>query len=68
VATREKKNTIQPEHVMTALKELGFTGFEAEVALAWEQHKEEAKSVLLETALSLASCLCILRLIQIKNV
>jgi len=44
VATREKKNTIQPEHVMTALKELGFTGFEAEVALAWEQHKEEAKT------------------------
>ncbi|GAX73035.1 hypothetical protein CEUSTIGMA_g487.t1 [Chlamydomonas eustigma] len=44
VATREKKNTIQPEHVMTALKELGFTSFEAEVALAWEQHKEEAKT------------------------
>ena len=26
VATKEKKNTIQPEHVISALKELGFEG------------------------------------------
>jgi len=26
IATKEKKNTIQPEHVMSALKELGFEG------------------------------------------
>ena len=44
VATKEKKSTIQPEHVMTALRELGFSEFIEEVKLAWEQQKDEAKS------------------------
>ncbi len=44
VATKEKKSTIQPEHVMAALTELGFSEFVEAVTQAWEQHKEEAKS------------------------
>ncbi len=43
VSTREKKNTIQPEHVMAALSDLGFSDFVAEVTAAWDQQKEEAK-------------------------
>ena len=34
----------QPEHVLSALKELGFGDFIGEVQQAWELAKEEAKS------------------------
>eukprot|EP00201_Polytomella_parva_P017293 CAMPEP_0175063194 /NCGR_PEP_ID=MMETSP0052_2-20121109/14611_1 /TAXON_ID=51329 ORGANISM="Polytomella parva, Strain SAG 63-3" /NCGR_SAMPLE_ID=MMETSP0052_2 /ASSEMBLY_ACC=CAM_ASM_000194 /LENGTH=144 /DNA_ID=CAMNT_0016329345 /DNA_START=57 /DNA_END=491 /DNA_ORIENTATION=+ len=43
VGTREKKNTIQPEHVLKALTELGFDDFVADVASTYEHHKEETK-------------------------
>ena len=33
VATKEKRNMIQPEHVMSALRELGFSEFIPEVTL-----------------------------------
>lgn len=47
VSTREKKSTIQPDHVIKALQELGFAEFLEEVTAAWEGHKEESKSKLL---------------------
>eukprot|EP00955_Chlamydomonas_euryale_P069904 360622-Chlamydomonas_euryale.AAC.10 len=33
---------VQPDHVMTALHELGFGEFQGSVTAAWEEHKEEA--------------------------
>ncbi len=43
IATKENKCTIQPEHVMKALQELGFGEFADEVSCAWDEHKEEVK-------------------------
>lgn len=44
VATKEQKHTIQPEHVVKALQELGFEEFVAEVSSTWEQFKQDLKS------------------------
>lgn len=44
VATKEQKHTIQPEHVVKALQELGFDEFVAEVSSTWEQFKQDLKS------------------------
>ncbi|KAJ9528559.1 hypothetical protein QJQ45_020461 [Haematococcus lacustris] len=44
VATRENKQTIQPEHVLQALNELGFADFTEEVTDTWNCFKEEAKA------------------------
>jgi len=43
VSTREKKQTIGPEHVIKALKDLDFEEFVGDVTSAWEQFKEESK-------------------------
>ncbi|KAF5829419.1 histone-fold-containing protein [Dunaliella salina] len=43
VSTREKKQTIGPEHVLKALKELDFEEFVGDVQSAWDQFKEESK-------------------------
>ena len=43
VSTQEKRNTIHPEHVLKALKELGFQEFVPDVAATWEQWKEGNK-------------------------
>lgn len=43
VSTREKKNTIYPGHVLTALEELGFGEFVPEVREAWNSWQEENK-------------------------
>jgi hypothetical protein len=43
VAGRDGKKTIQPEHVLRALQELGFPDFVDEVSTTWESFKEEAK-------------------------
>ena len=44
VSTREKKNTIHPEHVLKALEELGFGEFVPDVKEAWNSWKEENKN------------------------
>ena len=43
IATKEKKNTITPEHLLKAITELGFTDFIEEVTATMELHKEESK-------------------------
>lgn len=43
VATREKRQTIGPEHVIKAMRELGFEEFVEGVNSAWEQFKEDSK-------------------------
>eukprot|EP00210_Caulerpa_lentillifera_P002111 g2026.t1 len=43
ISTREKKNTIHPEHVMRALSVLGFEEFVPEVKEAWDSWKRESR-------------------------
>lgn len=43
ISTREKKNTIHPEHVLRALNELGFEEFVPEVKDAWDSWKRESR-------------------------
>mgnify|MGYP005999634871 CR=1 FL=1 len=43
VAERANKKTLAPEHVVTALQELGFDDFVEEVQAYWQQVKEEAQ-------------------------
>jgi hypothetical protein len=47
IATKEKKNTITPEHLLKAIRDLGFTDFIEEVTATMEQHKEESKGEML---------------------
>ncbi|KAG1680325.1 hypothetical protein FOA52_015415 [Chlamydomonas sp. UWO 241] len=44
IATKNQKCMVQPDHVMTALQELGFDEFKAGVTAAWDEQKEEAKA------------------------
>ena len=37
------KKTLTPEHVVTALQQLGFDDFVAEVEAYWQQFKEDAQ-------------------------
>ena len=37
IATKEKKNTITPEHLLKAIRDLGFTDFIEEVTATMEQ-------------------------------
>ncbi len=46
VSTKDKKNTITPDHVIKALEELGFSEFTDEVKGALQQFKDETKSEL----------------------
>ncbi|GMH34296.1 hypothetical protein BSKO_02130 [Bryopsis sp. KO-2023] len=43
VSNCEKRNTIHPEHVLRALRELGLQEFVKEVTNTWEAWKEESK-------------------------
>ena len=44
LSEKEKKNTIMPEHVVSALESLGFSAFSAEVGAALEAWKAEDKA------------------------
>ena len=41
ISTKEKKTTINPDHVLAALRALGFEAYEAECAIARDEAKEE---------------------------
>lgn len=43
VSEAEKKNTINPEHILRALEQLGFNTFVDDVGAAWEEWKGEKK-------------------------
>ena len=43
VSEGANKKTLTPEHVVTALQQLGFDDFVAEVEAYWQQFKEDAQ-------------------------
>ena len=47
IGDTEKKTTVVPEHIIQALKQLGFGSYTAEVDACWEQCKADSKGPLL---------------------
>ena len=43
VSTQDKKTTINPEHVLKALEDLGFVDLQKSVNTYWQQWKEDSK-------------------------
>lgn len=43
VSEGANKKTLTPEHVVTAVQQLGFDDFVAEVEAYWQQFKEDAQ-------------------------
>ena len=43
VSTQDKKTTINPEHVLKALEDLGFADLQKSVNTYWQQWKEDSK-------------------------